>query len=188
MTFGILSDIVGRKKVTHIFISWGIDLCHLFSSSIFSSKVLIPLLVCMSISGMITSYMQSWKKSKIWTWCPFLSHKYVQNTGNLFMKILWNIKLASTRDSWDKNGSTNLSPRFFPTSLLCLRSSGLLPVGCWTPSSWSVSSRPHSHSFSSSSVATSGARFVNCNDLENDHDGDDDDDDDEFLKRTRWGR
>ena len=124
MTFGILSDIVGRKKVTHIFISWDIDLCHLFSSSIFSSKVLIPLMVCMSISGMITSYMQSWKKSMIWTWCHFLSHKYVQNTGHLFINILWNIKSAFTIDSWDKNESTNLSQRFFPTFLLCPRSSG----------------------------------------------------------------
>ena len=42
----------------------------------------------------------------------------------LFIKNLWNVKLAFTIDFWDKTGSTNLSQRFFPTFLLCLRSSG----------------------------------------------------------------
>ena len=86
MTFGILSDIVGRKKARSTSTIFTIFSCsshrphdrapkQIFRSNImylsnltFPLQVLIPLLVCMSISGIITSYMQSWKNQRHALW------------------------------------------------------------------------------------------------------------------------
>ena len=113
MTFGILSDIVGRKKVTHIFTF----LRHRPLPTFFIIYIFFQ-----GFDTFAGVYEHFWNDHFLYA--KLEKNQCYELDALLFIKNLWNVKLAFTIDFWDKTGSTNLSQRFFPTFLLCLRSSG----------------------------------------------------------------